>query len=411
MKNHIIQIQKEAILFIQKAVKKYPIIPIVSFSGGKDSTVTAHLVRAVIPKVKIIFADSGNEFPETYAFIDKLNKKGWKIVTVKAPHLFLDLVRYFGPPARDGSWCTLMLKALPIHLVVRKLKLGKHLSFQGIRRAEGIKRKDRQRLYSDQYIRNRIIANPILHWSDEEVWDYIHYFRLPYNKLYDIAPMKRTGCMLCPKAGAKNENFVKKAHPKVAKKWERILKDFSRKEGISPHYHKGLWKAWHPERHYIPSGSRTILGYRLYRYDFPRDLDLDPGFFAPFKHKKNIRILISPDHRSLILLILQWSPLKLKEKVEKQILKSINCIGCGRCLMICKHIFLHKGKIGISSKCSGCGRCLLMGNCAFLLYGVERKTFDVQESPPRRLWPYEAVLATKHSKQIYQEYLDQGWER
>lgn len=410
MKDHIIQLHEEAVNFIRQALKKFPITPIVSFSGGKDSTVTAHLVRAVVPNVKIIFADTSNEFPETYAFIRKLKRQGWKIITVKAPYTFLDLVRYFGPPPRNGSWCALMLKALPVNLAIRKLRLKRHLSFQGIRRAEGIKRKDRQRLYPDPWIKDRMIANPILHWSDEEVWDYIRSFRLDYCKLYDTTPLKRTGCMLCPKAGKTNEKFVKMAHPKVAAMWEKTLKDFAKKEGISPHYHKGLWKAWYNNHRYFSVGTRISLGYRFYRYDFPQDLDLNPGFFIPFKHKKNIRILISPDRHSLLLLILMWSPVNQKRMIGKQVLKAINCRGCGRCLLICEHISLKKGKIGISSKCTGCGKCLFIGTCAFLHYGIERKIFDIQESPPRRLWPYEAVLATNRSKRIYQKFQSQGWK-
>jgi len=411
MKGHIIQLHEEAVAFIRKAIKKYPITPVVSFSGGKDSVVTADLVRAVIPKVKIVFADTSNEFPEVYDIINRLNRKGWKIITVKPPYTFLDLVRYFGPPPRRGGWCTLMLKGVPVNLVVRELHLTKYLSFQGIRRAEGKNRKDRQRLYPDLWVKDRIIANPILHWSDKEVWEYIHYFKLDYCKLYDIAPMKRTGCMLCPKTGTTNENFVKKAHPKIAAKWERALKDFSRKEGITPHYYKGLWKSWHPTHHYTTIGTRVNLGYRLSRYDFPNGPFINPEFFTPFKNKKNIRILYSPDHHSLILLILMWSRVNQRGKVEKQILKAINCRGCGRCLLICEHISLKKGKIIISNKCTGCGKCFLMDNCAFLHFGIDRKTFDIQESPPHRLWPYEAVLATNRSKQIYQKHQSQGWTK
>ena len=44
----------------------------VSFSGGKDSTVLAHLVREVCPDVPLVFSNTGLEYPEIQAFARKL---------------------------------------------------------------------------------------------------------------------------------------------------------------------------------------------------------------------------------------------------------------------------------------------------------------------------------------------------
>lgn len=44
----------------------------ISFSGGKDSTVLAHLVHEYYPKVPLVFADTGLEYPEIRQFAKKM---------------------------------------------------------------------------------------------------------------------------------------------------------------------------------------------------------------------------------------------------------------------------------------------------------------------------------------------------
>jgi 3'-phosphoadenosine 5'-phosphosulfate sulfotransferase (PAPS reductase)/FAD synthetase len=44
----------------------------VSFSGGKDSTVLAHLVHGFYPHIPLVFANTGLEYPEIQAFARKM---------------------------------------------------------------------------------------------------------------------------------------------------------------------------------------------------------------------------------------------------------------------------------------------------------------------------------------------------
>ena len=44
----------------------------VSFSGGKDSTVLAHLVHEYYPQVPLVFVDTGLEYPEIRKFAQKM---------------------------------------------------------------------------------------------------------------------------------------------------------------------------------------------------------------------------------------------------------------------------------------------------------------------------------------------------
>lgn len=41
------------------------------------------------------------------------------------------------------------------------------------------------------------ILNPIIDWTDDEVWEFIHRYNVPYCELYDQG-FKRLGCIGCP---------------------------------------------------------------------------------------------------------------------------------------------------------------------------------------------------------------------
>lgn len=43
-------------------------------------------------------------------------------------------------------------------------------------------------------------VNPMIDWSDSDIWDYIHAKKLPINPLY-CEGWKRVGCIGCPMAG------------------------------------------------------------------------------------------------------------------------------------------------------------------------------------------------------------------
>lgn len=48
--------------------------------------------------------------------------------------------------------------------------------------------------------RRKMCLNPIIEWSDEEVWDFIKSEGIPYCCLYDEG-FHRLGCVGCPMAG------------------------------------------------------------------------------------------------------------------------------------------------------------------------------------------------------------------
>jgi 3'-phosphoadenosine 5'-phosphosulfate sulfotransferase (PAPS reductase)/FAD synthetase len=89
---------------------------ILSLSGGKDSTALAIYMQGKIPNVEYVFCDTGEELPETYEYLDKLEAYLGKPIIRLNPDRpfkhFLDLYGGILPDAR-ARWCTRMLKLRP----------------------------------------------------------------------------------------------------------------------------------------------------------------------------------------------------------------------------------------------------------------------------------------------------------
>lgn len=67
---------------------------VVSFSGGKDSTVLLHLVREEFPDVKAVFSNTGLEYPEIQRFV-----KSFDNVDIVTPKMhFNEVISTYGYP-------------------------------------------------------------------------------------------------------------------------------------------------------------------------------------------------------------------------------------------------------------------------------------------------------------------------
>lgn len=87
----------------------------VAVSGGADSTAVALLMWERGEDFKMIFADTGAEFPETYHLLPRLmTLTGKELKVVSNGGFFQWLVRYgFLLPSIKARWCTRILKIEP----------------------------------------------------------------------------------------------------------------------------------------------------------------------------------------------------------------------------------------------------------------------------------------------------------
>ena len=67
---------------------------VVSFSGGKDSTVLLHMCRKLYPNIPAVFSNTGLEYPEIQSFVKKHDN-----VTIVRPKMqFSEVISTYGYP-------------------------------------------------------------------------------------------------------------------------------------------------------------------------------------------------------------------------------------------------------------------------------------------------------------------------
>lgn len=59
---------------------------------------------------------------------------------------------------------------------------------------------DTRRLFESCLSRGKHVCNPIVDWSDQQVWEYIQAEKIPMNPLYEMG-FHWVGCVGCPMAG------------------------------------------------------------------------------------------------------------------------------------------------------------------------------------------------------------------
>ena len=108
---------------------------------------------------------------------------------------------------------------------------------------------DSRRMVESCYKRQKVMINPIIDWTDKDVWNFIHAENIPYCGLYDEG-QKRIGCIGCPMASTKEREREFARWPKYLKSYlcalQRML-DERRKRHEKNHKFQIWNRAFDPE--------------------------------------------------------------------------------------------------------------------------------------------------------------------
>lgn len=80
------------------------------------------------------------------------------------------------------------------------------------------------------YKLTKTVLNPIIDWTDAEVWEFIHEYNVPYCELYDQG-YKRLGCIGCPMSSRQAEELERWPKYKMAyiKAFQRMIDKYDDK--------------------------------------------------------------------------------------------------------------------------------------------------------------------------------------
>ena len=160
----------------------------VAFSGGKDSCCIAELCKLAGVKYELHYNAVGIDPPALTAFIREHYPQAEWHYPVKR---FFSVMRHKQfPPLRQMRWCCEHLK---------ETGGSGRVIVTGVRASESSRRAKRRVIELCMKDNSRRYCNPILDWTDDDVWAFILTRKLPYCALYDQGH-KRIGCLMCPMA-------------------------------------------------------------------------------------------------------------------------------------------------------------------------------------------------------------------
>lgn len=271
----MMDIETKAILRLKEAAQMsqqiYEKPLILAYSGGKDSDVTLDLaIKAGIP-FEAVYSLTTVDMPETVYHIRDV----FKTLELQGIPWRVEYPVYKGE--RVSMWTLIPQKGMPPTRLMRyccsvlKETSGKNRFIAtGVRRAESTKRASREsfeiigatkkdgvllsddevfmqdntekRMYFEHCrLKSKRTVNPIIDWTDDDVWDYIRSEQIDINPKYSDG-YKRVGCIGCPLSGKCNRLRGFEEYPTYKRAYIRAfdkMLDVRKAEGLRTEWKNG----------------------------------------------------------------------------------------------------------------------------------------------------------------------------
>ncbi len=172
-----------------------------SSSLGAEDQVLTHMILNLKSEARIFTLDTGRLFPETYDLIDRTNKRYKTKIEVFFPNYSKveemvnnKGINLFYESIENRKLCCGIRKIEPLQRAFSTMDAW----ICGLRAAQAVTRQNIELVEWDD--NNHLIkVNPLAGWSEQQVWDYIHQHKVPYNPLHDKG-FPSIGCLPCTRA-------------------------------------------------------------------------------------------------------------------------------------------------------------------------------------------------------------------
>lgn len=262
---------------------------IITTSGGKDSDICLHLAQAAGINYEVQHNHTTADAPETVCHV----RETFRLLEEKGIKCTINWPTYKGLPVT--MWSLIPQKLMPPTRLVRyccdvlKEQGGKNrMICTGVRWAESTARKnnraafellnrskekkmllsdndDKRKLFENCQLKAKRVVNPIIDWTDADVWAYIESEHITMNPLY-CEGQHRVGCIGCPMAKKSAREFEFNRWPTYQRAYIRAF-DRMIAERIRRGKMQGTWR--------IGTSGNDVFNWWM-EYDIlPGQMDFD----------------------------------------------------------------------------------------------------------------------------------------
>ena len=220
---------------------------IVTTSGGKDSDVCIALALAAGINFEVQHNHTTADAPETVYHVRdtvrRLEAKGiqctvnWPTYKGASVTMWSLIPQKLVPPTRLMRYCCSVLKegggaGRMITTGVRWAESAARRNKRGVyeKLSQDTSKRiiinndndDKRQLFENCRLQAKRVCNPIVDWTDNDVWDYIRSEHIETNPLYACG-FDRVGCVGCPMAGKKGRQFEFARYPTFERAYIRAF--------------------------------------------------------------------------------------------------------------------------------------------------------------------------------------------
>lgn len=186
---------------------RYPPAALSSSLSAEDMVITDAILTSSL-NIEIFTIDTGRLHGDTLQLLDAIRRRYRYQVRVFTPDAGA-VAQYVAGHGRDAFFSSTELRRECCHIrKVEPLKRalhGKKAWITGLRREDSAGRTSvPRREFDNSYLLLKV--NPLAGWSEDDVWEYLRAYSVPYNELYDQG-YRSIGCAPCTRPVAIGENI------------------------------------------------------------------------------------------------------------------------------------------------------------------------------------------------------------